>query len=47
MIIGHHENLRHFQGSKHFPRDQCLRLKTPDWEMLDYEVNAMISADVQ
>ena len=33
----HHEILRHFQGSKHFPRDQLLRLETPGWEMLDYE----------
>ena len=47
MTIGHHETLRHFQGSKHFPRDLCLRLKTPGWEMLDYEVNAIISAEVE
>ena len=26
---GHHETLRHFQDSKHFPRDQRLRLEPP------------------
>ena len=25
LTHGHHEILRHFQGSKHFPRDQRLR----------------------
>ena len=43
----HHEILRHFQGSKHFPRDQRLRLETPDWEMLDYEGNVMSPAEVE
>ena len=43
----HHEFLRHFQGSKHFPRDQRLRLETSGWEMLDYEGHAMSLADVE
>ena len=43
----HHEILRHFQGSKHFPRDQRLRLKTPSWEVPDYEGNVMSPAEVE
>ena len=43
----HHEILRHFQGSKHFPRDQRLRLETPGWEVLDYEGNAISPAAVE
>ena len=46
-IPGHHEILRHFRGSKHFPRDQRLRLQTPGWEMLDYERNAMGPAEIE
>ena len=47
LTHGHHEILRHFQGSKHFPRDQRLRLETPGWEVLDYEGNAMSRAEVE
>ena len=47
LTQGHHEMLRHFQGSKHFPRDQRLRLETPGWEVLDYEGNVMSSAEVE
>ena len=43
----HHEVLRHFQGSKHFPRDQRLSLETPGWEVLDYEGNIMSPAEVE
>ena len=46
LTHGHHEILRHFQGSKHFPRDQRLRLETPSWEVLDYEGNVMSPAEV-
>ena len=28
--------LRHFQGSRHFARDQRLRLETTGWRMLDF-----------
>ena len=31
---GHHEVLRHFQGSRHFVR--VLRLETPGWRVLDF-----------
>ena len=47
LTHGHHEILRHFQGSKHFPRDQRLRLETPGWEVLDYEGNVMSQAEVE
>ena len=47
LTHGQHEILRHFQGSKHFPRDQCLRLETPGWEVLDYEGNIMSLAEVE
>ena len=47
LTHGHHEILRHFQGSKLFPRDQRLRLETPGWEVLDYEGNAMSPAEVE
>ena len=32
----HHEVLPHFQGSRHFARDQQLRLETPGWLVLDF-----------
>ena len=47
LTHGHHEILRHFQGSKHFPRNQRLRLETPGWEVLDYEGNVMSPAEVE
>ena len=43
----HHEILRHFQGSKHFPRDQRLRLETSSWEVFEYEGNVMSPAEVE
>ena len=47
LTHGHRETLRRFQGSKQFPRDQRLRLKTPGWEVLDYEGNAMSPAEME
>ena len=47
LTRGHHEIWRHSQGSKHFPRDQRLRLETPGWEVLDYEGNTMSPAEVE
>ena len=47
LTHGHHEILRHFQSSKHFPRDQRLRLETPGWEAFDYEGNVMSPAEVE
>ena len=43
----HHEILRHFRGSKHFLRDQRLRLETPGWEVLVYEGNLMSASEVE
>ena len=39
LTHGHHEVSRHFQGSRHFARDQRLRLKTPRWRVLDFHGN--------
>ena len=47
LTHGHHEVLRHFQGSKHFPPDQRLWLETPSWEVLDYEGKVMSPAEVE
>ena len=47
LTHGHHEILRHFQGNKHFPRDQRLRLETPGWEVIDFEENVMSPAEVE
>ena len=47
LTHGHHEILWHFQGSKHFPCHQRLRLETPGREVLDYEKNAMSTAEVE
>ena len=47
LTHGHHEILRHFQGSKHSPSDQSLRLEMPGWEVLDYEGNVMNPAEVE
>ena len=47
LTHGHHETLRHFQGSKQFPRDQRLRLETPGLKVLDNEGNAMSPSEVE
>ena len=47
LTHGHHEILRHFQGSKYFPRDQRLMLEPPAWEVLDYEGNVLSPAEVE
>ena len=39
LTHGHHEVLRHFQGRRHFARDQRLRLETPGWRVLDFQGN--------
>ena len=44
---GRQEILRHFRGSKLFPRDQRLRLETLSWEVLDYDGNIMGPAEVE
>ena len=39
LIHGHHEVLQPFQGSRHFARDNRLRLETPGWCVLDFHGN--------
>ena len=46
LTHGMHEILRHYQGTKHFPRDQHLRLETPGWRVLDFEGNVMRDEEV-
>ena len=47
LTQGHQEILRHFQGSRRFPRNQRLRLETPGWEVLDYEGKVITPAEVE
>ena len=44
---GVHEILRHYQGTKLFPRDQRLPLETPGWRVLDFEGNVMREEEVE
>ena len=37
LTHGHLEVLRHFQGRRHFARDQRLCLETPGWRVLDFQ----------
>ena len=46
LTHGMHEILRHYQGAKHFARDQRLRLETPGWRVLDFEGNAMRDEEI-
>ena len=41
MAFEVHKILRHYQGTKHFLRDQRLRLETLGWRVLDFEGNPM------
>ena len=46
LTHGMHEILRHYQGTKQFPRDQRLRLETLRWRVLDFEGNVMRDEEV-
>ena len=46
LTHGMHEILRLYQWTKHFPRDQRLRLETPGWRVLDFEGNVMRDEEV-
>ena len=37
LTHGSPEVLRHFQGIRHFARDQRLRLETPGWRVLGFD----------
>ena len=41
------EILRHYQGVKHFARDQPLRLETPGWRVLDFEGNPLNESELE
>ena len=41
LTHGHHEVLRHFQGRRHFARDQRLLLETPGWRVMDFQGNPL------
>ena len=47
LTHGHREVLRHFHGSRHFARDQRLRLETPGWRVLDFQGNPLSEDEVK
>ena len=47
LTHGHHEVLRHFQGRRHFARDQRLRLETPGWRVLDFQGNPLTEDELE
>ena len=47
LTHGHHEVLRHFQGSRHFARGQRLRLETPGWRVLDFQGNPLSEDELE
>ena len=47
LTYGHHEVLRHFQGRRHFARDQRLGLETPGWRVLDFQGNPLAEDELE
>ena len=47
LTRGHHEVLRHFRGSRHFLREQRLRLETPGWRVLDFHGNPLSEDELE
>ena len=47
LTHGPHELLRHFQGVRHFARDQRLRLETPCWRVVDFEGNPLSENELE
>ena len=47
LTHGPHEILRHYQGVKHFARDQRLNLETPGWRVLDFEGNPLSKSELE
>ena len=41
LTHGGYEINRHFQGNRHFARDQRFRLETPGWRVLDFNGNPL------
>ena len=44
---GPHEILQHYQGVKHFARDQRLRLETPGWLVIDFEGKPLSESELE
>ena len=47
LTHGRHEVLRHFQGRRHFARDQRFRLETPGWSVLDFQGNPLTENELE
>ena len=47
LTHGHHEVLRHFQGRRHFARDQRLCLETPGWRVLDFQGSPLTEDELE
>ena len=47
LTHGPYEILRHLKGARHFPRDQRLRLETPDWRVLCFDGNPFSDDEVE
>ena len=47
LTHGGYEIVRHFQGHRHFARDQPLRLETPGWRVLDFDGNPLLKDELQ
>ena len=44
---GHRESVRHFQGARHFSRDQCLRFDLPGWRVSDFHGNPLNTTELE
>ena len=47
LTHGHHEMLQHYQGRRHFARDQRLHLETPGWRVLDFQGNPLSEDELE
>ena len=47
LTHGGYEIIRHFQGHRHFARDQRLRLETPGWRVLDFDGNPLSEDELE
>ena len=47
LTHGHHETLRHFEGSRHSASDQRVRLETPGWRVLDFQGNPLSEDELE
>ena len=47
LTHGYHEVLRHFQGSRHYARDQRLRLETRGWRVLLFHGNPLSEDELE